>query len=427
MAEIDRHSLSTGNGMALPLSVAEVPAEGSRQTLSGRVAYALVAGVIGLGLFASVTPSPLYQIYATLWHFSPLTLTLIYATYAFGVLVMLILAGSISDQVGRRPVLIGAMGVLITSTVLYMVANSVAWLFVARGLQGLATGAALSAASAAMIDLHPNRDAGRVGITNGVASAMGLGLGTLVSSSLVQLGWEPRVAPYVVLFGLFAIALGGAFLMPEPVTERQRLRLSPQRPSVPRVVRHPFLLAGLAVLSSWSIGGLFFSLGPELSAHLFNSNNVIVSGFGTLALAGSAALGGLVFGRIAPWKGTSVGSIALSSGMIFIVVAAATNSSAIFLLGSVMGGLGFGLAFLGGLRGLVAVIPQEHRGAVMSAFYIVAYTSLSVPAVLAGIVVSHLGLQSTFEVFGSIVAGIALIVAFEAFRTRPATRNGMPK
>jgi predicted MFS family arabinose efflux permease len=93
------------------------------------------------------------------------------------------------------------------------------------------------------------------------------------------------------------------------------------------------------------------------------------------------------------------------------------------LVAVVNGGIGFGVAFLGGLRALVAVIPNEHRAAVMSAFYIVAYASLSVPAVLAGVVVTHLGLQTTFEMFGSIVAGIALVVALEAWRTRPTQRR----
>jgi Ca2+/Na+ antiporter len=110
--------------------------------------------------------------------------------------------------------------------------------------------------------------------------------------------------------------------------------------------------------------------------------------------------------------------------MTLIVVAAAANSGATYLAGSVLGGIGFGVAFLGGLRALVAVIPHELRAAVMSSFYIVAYASLSVPAVLAGIVVTHLGLQSTFETFGSVVSAIALIVAFEAWRTRPAARDG---
>jgi MFS family permease len=391
-----------------------------RETLPNRLAYALAAAVIGLGLFASNTPSPLYQTYRELWHFSPLTLTLVFATYAFGVLATLLLAGRLSDDVGRRPVLLVALGVLMASTVVFMLADSVAWLFAARALQGVATGAALSAASAALLDLHPRRDPAGVGLTNGVAAAGGIGLGVLVSSSLVQLGPAPRVLPYVVLFVLFAIAFAGAYRMPEPVEERGRFRLTWERPSVPPAVRRPFLLAALAVISSWSIGGLYFSLGPELSAQLFHTTNVIVSGIGIVALAVSAALSQLLLGRTAPWIGASTGSIGLAAGMLLVVVAATTNSSATYLIGSVLGGIGFGVAYLGGLRGLVAAIPHEHRAAVMSAFYIVAYASMSVPAVLAGLVVSHIGLRSTFETFGSVVAAIALVVAFEAWRTRPA-------
>ena len=48
-----------------------------RRTLSPRIGYAVAALVVGHGLFASVTPSPLYRSYSVLWHFSPLTLTLI--------------------------------------------------------------------------------------------------------------------------------------------------------------------------------------------------------------------------------------------------------------------------------------------------------------------------------------------------------------
>jgi MFS family permease len=397
--------------------------EKSRHTLPNSVAYALAASVIGLGLFASITPSALYHSYSQLWHFSPLTLTLVYATYMFGVLASLLFVGRSSDEVGRRPVLLAALGVLMLSTVLFMLADSVAWLFVARGLQGLATGAAVSAASAALLDLHPSRDPAGVGLANGVASASGIGLGALVSASLVQLGSAPRVLPYVVLLVLFAIAFAGAYWMPEPVAERGRFRLTAERPSVPRVARRPFFLAGLAVVSSWSIGGLFFSLGPGLSAHLFDTTNVVVSAIGIVTLGASGAVSQLVLGRSAPWIGASVGSIALAAGMVLIVVAAATDSSAIYLLGSILGGGGFGIAFLGGLRTLVAAIPPHQRAAVLSAFYVVAYLAGSVPAVLAGLVVSHLGLQSTFEIFGSVVAGIALVVAFEAWRTRPTRRT----
>jgi MFS family permease len=391
----------------------------ARRTLPTSIAYGLAASVIGLGLFASVAPTPLYTLYAERWHFGPLTLTLVYATYAFGVLTTLLLAGHVSDDVGRRPVLLAALAALALSSVIYMLAGSPAWLFVGRAIQGLATGAALSTASAALLDLHPRRDPGAVSLANGVASTSGVALGILVSSSLVQLGHAPRVLPYVALLTLSALAFLGAYLMPEPVVERRPFRLTLERPQVPASIRRPFLLASLAVLSSWSIGGLFFSLGPELGARLFATTNVVAAGSGVVLLAGSAAVGQLVLGRAPSWLGASAGSVALGAGTGLIVASAALTSSALYVVGSVLGGAGFGVAFLGGLRALVAVIPTQHRAAVLSAFYVVAYTSLSIPAVLAGLLVSHIGLVTTFETFGAVVAAIALLVAVEAWRTRP--------
>jgi MFS family permease len=390
-----------------------------RKTLSERAGFVVAASVIGLGLFASVTPSPLYRTYSVLWHFSPLTLTLVYATYAFGVLASLLLLGGVSDDVGRRPVLLASLATLMASTVLFMLAGSAAWLFVARGLQGLATGAALSAASAALLDLHPRRDPAGVGLTNALAAAGGLGLGVLVSSAIVELGTEPRLLPYVVLFTLFAIAFVGVALMPEPVRAASGIRLRLERPGVPAGVRRPFLLASLAVMSSWSIGALFFSLGPQLGGELFKSTNAVVDGTGIVVLALAATIAQYLTARVAPWRATSAGSLALAGGMVLIVTAAATGSTVLYLAGSIVGGAGFGAAFLGGLRALVGAIPPSHRASVMSAFYIVAYASLSIPAVLAGFVVTDVGLEETFEIFGAVVGALAVVVAFEAWRTRP--------
>jgi MFS family permease len=400
-------------------SVDSSAARSPRATLSPRLAFGLVAAVIGLALFASGTPSPLYGTYRELWGFSPLVLTLVYATYAFGVLTTLILAGRVSDEVGRRPVLLAALTALMGASVLFMLADSVAWLFVARGIQGLATGLALSAASAALLDLHPTRDPIRVGLMNGVASAAGLGLGVLVSATLVELAPAPRVLPYVALLVLFAVTFAGVLRMPEPVAARSRPRLTPQRPGVPAVVRRPFALAALALMSSWSVAGLFLSLGPQLSANVFDATDHLVPVLGIVALAASGAASQVVFGRAAPWLGATLGSIALAAGLLLIVLAAATDSSDVLLAGAIVGGAGFGVAFLGGLRVLSAAIPPAHRAEVMSAFYVVAYASLSVPAILAGVLVTPLGVEQTFELFGSAIAALALVLAAMAWRTRP--------
>ena len=123
--------------------------------LSPPVAYLTAASVIGLAVLASGTPSPLYGIYSSLWGLSPAAVTGIYAIYALGVLLSLLAAGRVSDEVGRKPVLLVAVSGIGASTVLYMLAASAVWLVAARLLQGVATGLALSTTSAALLDLHP--------------------------------------------------------------------------------------------------------------------------------------------------------------------------------------------------------------------------------------------------------------------------------
>src|SRR4029077_12937653 len=82
-------------------------------------------------------------------------------------------------------------------------------------------------------------------------------------------------------------------------------------------------------------------------------------------------------------------------------------------------GAGFGAALSRRPSHAVGGDPGEHRAAVMSAFHVAAYASLSLPAVLAGIVVAHVAPPTTFEMFGSVVAAIALSGGLEAWRTRP--------
>jgi MFS family permease len=313
------------------------------------------------------------------------------------------------------------MAMLVVATIPFMLADSVVWLFFARGLQGLATGLALSAASAALLDLHPRRDPVSVSLANGVGSTIGMGTGVIISAAIVQFLPAPRVLPYVLLLIGFLAFLVGAWKLREPVevAPDARFRLTPQRPYVPPEARRPFVLAALAVLSSWSIGGLFLSLGPELAALVYQSEAHLVTSLGIFLLAISGAVAQLLFGRWAPWRAAAIGSLWLAAGMGLIVAAASTESAVLFTLGAIVTGAGFGTAFLGGLRSLSSAIPSEHRAATMSAFYLVAYLSLSVPAVLAGVVVEPLGVQETFEIFGSLIIVIALLVTAEAWRQRP--------
>lgn len=386
--------------------------------LTGTPAFAVVAAIIGLALAASATPSPLYGVYQQDWHFSTITLTLVYAVYCVGVLGALLAAGSISDDVGRRPVIVTALTGLVVSTIVFALAESVAWLFVARALQGISTGVALGAAGAALIDLHPASDPRRVGLVNGTVSAAGMGFGSIVSAALVQYGPAPKVIPFVVLGILFAAALIGTLMLPEPIGNRSRPMLALQVPHIPTQIRGAFTLSALAVLASWSIGGIYLSLGPRLASEMLHTQNHLAGGIAILALTLPGVFTQLLWHEVDPHRLASVGAAVLGLGMALIVISLSTGSAVFFVAASALTGAGWGVAFLGALRSLTAVIPPQHRAEVMSAFYVVAYTSLAIPAIVAGVVVTHISIDGTFRIFGSLVVVLAAIVSVMAARVR---------
>jgi MFS family permease len=384
-----------------------------RPQLPTTAAFVLVAFIIGLALYASATPTPLYGVYQAEWHFSTPVLTLIYAVYCFGVLAALLLAGRVSDEVGRRPVLALALAGLIVSAILFLLADSVAWLFAARALQGVTTGTALGAAGAALLDLHPRRDGNHASLINGVVSVLGIGSGALVASILVEYAPGPLETPFLVLLALLGVALAGALAMPEPV-QRSGGRVRPQIPRVPTAIRGQFTLSGLGVLASWSVGGLYLALGPALARDLLHTDNHLAGGGAMFLLTASGALAQLGWRAMPPRRAASVGAAILAAGMALTIVSISAGSAALFLASGVVTGAGFGLAFLGALRSLTAVVPAHRRAEVMSAFYVVAYLSISVPAIVAGLAVTELGLEPAARIFSSAVALVALTVAVAA-------------
>ncbi|HET6905923.1 MAG TPA: MFS transporter, partial [Rhodanobacteraceae bacterium] len=77
-------------------------------------------------------PSPLYPQYQQSVHFGGVVLTLVYAVYVLGNLVALLWLGRLPDQVGRKAVMLPAIGLGALGALLFVFAGSVAWLFAAR-------------------------------------------------------------------------------------------------------------------------------------------------------------------------------------------------------------------------------------------------------------------------------------------------------
>jgi len=115
------------------------------QELSGRATrtgqgFWIVAAISFLYLFAVSAPSPLYGVYAAQWHFSPTTVTAVFGVYALTLIAAMLLTGSLSDALGRRPVIAIALVLQCVAMVLFMFASNVEWLYAARLTQGFATG-----------------------------------------------------------------------------------------------------------------------------------------------------------------------------------------------------------------------------------------------------------------------------------------------
>jgi MFS family permease len=384
--------------------------------------FAIVAGFILLALMASSTPTPLYSIYAAEWSFSALAVTEVYAVYAICVLLALLLTGGLSDLIGRRPVIMSALLALVGSETIFMFAGGLDWLYVARSLQGLATGLLLGAAGAALVDLHPRRDGGQAGLVNGIVSASGIGLGALLSGLLVQYARYPEVTPFVVIALLAALGAWAAWRLPETVaTSRRRISITPRVPKVPRALWRTFGLSALGVLASWSVGGLYLSLGPSIIGQLHPTQNHAVGGAFVFVFSVCAVLAQWIL-RDTPNRATVVGGAGLLAvGSVITAAAISRRSLDGFLFGSVLVGFGFGAAFMGALRALAGVLPPAHRASVMAAFFVVAYFAISVPAIGAGVAAVHIGLESAATWFGSAVAVVAALVAIIGwFELRPA-------
>lgn len=361
---------------------------------------------------SSAAPSPLYPVYQQQWGFSATMVTVVFAVYAVALLLALLTVGSLSDHIGRKPILIGALVLLAISLVLFIVADGVPGLIAARVVQGLAAGSATGALSAAVIDLQPNSSAGP--LVNSVAPSVGLASGALGAGLLVQLAPAPTVLVYALLIGAVVLLAAALVFVPETsalrtVESRRHLAtLLLPRASFPTGARVPFLMIVPALIATWSLGGFHLSLGPSIVGSIFGIDNHIVGGLEIFALFFSGALAAACVRTLPPRAVMIVGAIVLALGVAVSLVSISLVSVPMYFLGSVIAGAGWGGTFLGAMRTLGALVPADERGSVFATTFVLSYLAFSVPAVIGGLAVHSFGLEPTALVYGGFVIVLAL-------------------
>jgi MFS family permease len=381
-------------------------------------AFWSVAVLLVLMLAASGVPSPLYRVYQEQFGFSSGVLTTVFGVYAFALLASLLVVGGLSDHVGRRPVLVAAFVLEAAAMALFLFADGVGWLLAARVVQGLATGALTSTLGAALLDLQ-DRDRPLGAFINSASPGLGLSIGAAGAGLLVQLVPSPTDWVFGVLTVVFLLAAVGTALLPEssPRLPGALASLSP-RVHVPPAHRRAFVVALPLLFACWSVGGLYASLGPSLVADVFAVDNHLVGGLLILALNGTGIAGSLALRTARPERAMLVGALTFTVGVAGTLGALFTTSTVLLFTAAVVSGFGFGASFLGAVATITAGVAAGYRAGLLASIFVVGYLGFSIPSIVAGIAVEHVGLTRTTEVYGAAVVVLALLAVAGLLRAR---------
>jgi MFS family permease len=395
-------------------SLSSLPAlqtAGSRKHGAG---FWLVAYTFAVTIAFSSAPAPLYVIYQAKDGFGPLTITLVFAAYAAGVVASLFLAGHVSDWAGRRRVLVPAVLVNVLAGVIFLSWTSVPALLVARFVSGISIGMLTATATAHLTELHaaarPCASRTRADVVATAANLGGIGLGPLIAGLLAQYVGDPLHVPYLVFQALLLIGALGVIMVPETVAPRA-VRYRPQRVSVPREARGRYFAAAAAALVEFAVLGLFTSLAPSFLAGTLHQHSHAVAGLITFAVLGAAAVAQILLARTQPRHQLGLGLALLVLGVVLVTIAIWSPSLTLFVVGGVLAGGGAGAAFKSCIGIVLSVAPPEGRGEALAGLFLAAYVGLAVPVVGLGLATQLVSIEVALLGFSALLVIILGLVS----------------
>jgi MFS family permease len=382
-------------------------------------AFWLLAYLFGVVMLGNTLLTPLYVLYQKQFHFSSGIVTLVFAANAAAILAALLLAGRASDQVGRRPVLAASLGFGALSTVVFILAPSLGWLFIGRLLVGLSAGLVAGTATAALTESAPNaRRSSRVAT---VANMGGLGLGPLIAGLFVEYGPNPTVLVFEVYLAILALAAVALLFVPETVIERKALSLGFHGFGIPETGRSEYLAAGLAGFAAFSLLGMFTALAPSFLGQVLHEGNHAVEGAVVFALYASAAAIQLLAARFDSRPVILFGLATFLVALALIVDGLSAASLVLFVAGTIVGGVGVGGVFLGSLSTANRLAPAGERAQVVSTFFVFCYIGLAIPVIGVGFASVQVG-DFRAVLVGTIFLAILSVVSMVGIRRATLTR-----
>lgn len=377
----------------------------SPQRARTATAFAFIVTMMG-----TTIPTPLYAIYSRELAFSPLTVTVLFAVYAIGVVGALALFGRLSDDLGRRPVQLIAVGFALLSAVLFLLPPSLSLLIAARVLSGVGAGFMSGAGTAAVLDLFPAERKAAGGTLAIAANTGGLAIGTLLAGVLADLAPAPLLVPFAAHLVLCALAVWALLAWAPAPGVRSRMRIRPQRLRVPRVLRGAFARAVLAAGSAFAVTGVLTAVTALFLSRELRLESHALAGFVVFLAFADMAAGQLIARGLRPRVALVVGcgGLVVAAGLLALALAAV--SLAALIGAAVVLGLSGGLCLNAGIATTVERVSPEHRGEVSSSFFAGLYVMLAVPAIGVGLLAGPMGLRGAGLIFTAVVAVLAIVV-----------------
>ena len=390
-----------------------------------RAGSAATALALSVGMLGTTLPTPLYALYGQRFGFSELMITVIFAVYAAGVIAALLLLGRLSDQIGRRRMLLPALALSAASAAIFLLADGLALLIIGRILSGISAGIFTGTATATLVDLAGPGRRGQATLVAAVANMGGLGSGVLLAGVLSQWAPSPLRTSFWVDLALLLPAALGIWAMPEPLSTTDHARLRAHLPRVPAGVRPAFVRAALAAFAGFAALGLFTAVAPDLLGHELDVTSGAAIGLVVFSVFAASTAGQAALALLPEEMALPIGCIGLITGMALLALSIDLSSLTLLVLGGLTSGLGQGLSFRAGLAGLNSTAPAAQRAEVVSGYFLVAYVAISLPVIGEGALAQALGLQAAGLAFAAVVAGVAAVALMLLARTPGSSASQM--
>ena len=361
-----------------------------------RGAYLALVALLVFTMGTSII-TPLLPLYAGQFHLSNGTLTLLFATYTATVVPTMLVAGSASDRLGRKRVLLPAMLVLTCASLVFAFTESVPMLFVGRVLQGLAVGMFLGVGTAFVVDHAIPAKRALAAMAAGAFFRLGFGLGPGMAGLVAQYWGNPIHRPFEVHLVLLAVGIGCVILASETVP-RRRYKFE-IRVGVPKGQMRGF--AGFMAPAAFTMSfmeGTVLSIVPLYLYDTLGERNVAIAGLCGFLVLGLGGMTPLVTRNVPPRLAVMIG-LGVSAVVTWLIAIAAVGGSALLVVVAA-GIIGFvnGMILQGATVICGTVVPLQERGKLLSSLYMCAYAG-TVPAVGLGYLSLSIGLTATLVVF----------------------------